>query len=157
MKRMREESRGPDPFLTTPAAWYLGDTISVPNLTPQQRLLRVLQVFASHQMHALFVQAGASGLCKIGVYFGGFEQQHPLLSSLQARVQAFFFFLTSLLEYNCFTMVCFCCIRNRISCTYTYIPISPPSCVSLPPSLSHPSRWSQSTELISLCYVAASH
>ena len=28
---------------------------------------------------------------------------------------------------------------------------------SLPLSLSHPSRWSQSTELISLCYVAASH
>ena len=25
---------------------------------------------------------------------------------------------------------------------------------SLPPSLSHPSRWSQSTELISLCYTA---
>ena len=40
---------------------------------------------------------------------------------------------------------------------FTYIPISPPSCVSLPPSLSRPSRWSQSTELISLCYVAASH
>ena len=40
---------------------------------------------------------------------------------------------------------------------YTYIPISPPSCISLPPSLSHPSRWSQSTELISLCYAAASH
>ena len=40
---------------------------------------------------------------------------------------------------------------------YTYIPISPPSCVSLPPSLSHPSRWSQSTRLISLCYAAASH
>ena len=28
---------------------------------------------------------------------------------------------------------------------------------SLPPSLSHPSRRSQSTELISLCYAAASH
>ena len=27
----------------------------------------------------------------------------------------------------------------------------------LPPSLSHPSRWSQSTELISLCYAATSH
>ena len=27
---------------------------------------------------------------------------------------------------------------------------------SLPPSLSHPSRWSQSTELISLCYAVAS-
>ena len=35
---------------------------------------------------------------------------------------------------------------------YTYIAISPPSCISVPPSLSHPSRWSQSTELISLCY-----
>ena len=39
---------------------------------------------------------------------------------------------------------------------YTYIPISPPSCISLPPSLSHPSRWSQSTKLISLYYAAAS-
>ena len=36
---------------------------------------------------------------------------------------------------------------------HTYVPISPPSCVSLPPSLSHPSRSSQSTELISLCYM----
>ena len=35
---------------------------------------------------------------------------------------------------------------------YTYIPISPPSFISLPPSLFHPSRWTQSTELISLCY-----
>ena len=50
-----------------------------------------------------------------------------------------------------------CCITKWISYTYTYIPISLPSCVSLPPSLSHPSRWSQSTELISLCYAAASH
>ena len=40
---------------------------------------------------------------------------------------------------------------------YTYIPISPSSCASLPRSLSHPSRWSQSTELISLGYAAASH
>ena len=40
---------------------------------------------------------------------------------------------------------------------YTYIPLSPPSCVSLTPSISHPFRWSQSTELISLCYAAASH
>ena len=43
--------------------------------------------------------------------------------------------------------VSFCCITKWISYTYTYIPISPPSCVSLPPSLSHPSRWTQSTEL----------
>ena len=53
--------------------------------------------------------------------------------------------------------ISFCCITKWISYTFTYIPISPPSCASLPPFLSHPSRWSQSTELISLCYVAASH
>ena len=53
--------------------------------------------------------------------------------------------------------VSFCCITKWISYTYTYIPIPPPSCVSLPPSLSHPSRWSESPKLISLCYAAASH
>ena len=53
--------------------------------------------------------------------------------------------------------VSFCCITQWISYTYTHIFMSPPSCVSLPPSLPHPSRCSQSTELISLCYVAASH
>ena len=53
--------------------------------------------------------------------------------------------------------VSFCCFTKWISYTYTYTPISPPSCISLPPSVSHPSRWSQSTELISLCYAAASH
>ena len=40
---------------------------------------------------------------------------------------------------------------------YTYIPISPPSCISLLPSLSHPSKWSQSTKLVSLHYAVASH
>ena len=34
---------------------------------------------------------------------------------------------------------------------YLFLLASP----SLPPSLSHPSRWSQSTELISLCYAIA--
>ena len=42
--------------------------------------------------------------------------------------------------------VSFCCITKWISYTFTYIPISLPSCVSLPPSLSHPSRWTQSTK-----------
>ena len=65
-----------------------------------------------------------------------------------------YIFLTYLLEYNCFTMVWQILLYNKVN---TYIPISPPSCVSLPPSLSHLSRWSQSTELISLCYVASSH
>ena len=53
--------------------------------------------------------------------------------------------------------VSFCCTTKWISRMHTYVPISPPSCVSLPSSLSHPSRSSQSTELISLCYAAASH
>ena len=53
--------------------------------------------------------------------------------------------------------VSFCFITKWISYRYTYIPIYPPSCVSHPPSLFHPSRWTQNTELISLCYVADSH
>ena len=40
---------------------------------------------------------------------------------------------------------------------HTHIPMSPPSYNSLPPSLSHHSRWSQRTKLISLCHAAASH
>ena len=36
---------------------------------------------------------------------------------------------------------------------YLFLLASP----SLLPSLSHTSRWSQSTELISLCYMVASH
>ena len=79
---------------------------------------------------------------------------------------SFFFLKISLLEYNFFTMfVSFCCTTNKVNQLYVYIyphiPISPPSCISLPHSLSHPlihpSRWSQSTELIFLCYAAASH
>ena len=60
------------------------------------------------------------------------------------------FFLTSLLEYNCFTMLCQFLLYNKVNQLYIYI-------YHLIPSLSHPSRWTQSTELISLCYGAASH
>ena len=69
-----------------------------------------------------------------------------------------FFFLTSLLEYNCFIVLCQFLLYNKVNQLYIYIyPHDPPSCVSLPPSLSHLSRWSQSTKLISLCHAAASH
>ena len=69
-----------------------------------------------------------------------------------------YIFLTSLLDYNCFTMVCYFLLYNKANQLYIYIyPISPPSCVSHPPSLPHPSKWSQSTKLICLCYAAASH
>ena len=75
-------------------------------------------------------------------------------------VQIFFFFFSFFkhLYWNIIASqwyVSFCFIRKRISYTYTYVPISPHSCISLLPH--HPSRWSQSTKLISLCYAAASH
>ena len=53
--------------------------------------------------------------------------------------------------------VSFCCPTKWISHMHTYVPISPSFWASLPSSLSHPRRSSQSTELISLCYAAASH
>ena len=53
--------------------------------------------------------------------------------------------------------VTFCCITKCIRYTYTYIPISPPSYISLLPSLSHTFSWTQSTNLTYLCYAIASH
>ena len=51
-----------------------------------------------------------------------------------------FIFLTSLLEYNCFTMVCQFLLYNKVNQLYIYIypHISSLLCLS-PPSLSHPS------------------
>ena len=53
----------------------------------------------------------------------------------------------------------FCSTTKWISYTHTHtFPyLLPPASPSLPPSPSHPPRQSQSTELISLCYAAASH
>ena len=74
-----------------------------------------------------------------------------------------YLFLTSLLEYNCFTMLCQFLLYNKVNqlciCIYPHIPSLSrlPPTLLIPPFLSHPSRWSQSTELISLCYAAASH
>ena len=55
-------------------------------------------------------------------------------------------------------MVCYFLLYNKVNQLHIYIypHISSFLCL-LPPSLSHPSRWSQSTEVISLCYEAASH
>ena len=70
---------------------------------------------------------------------------------------SYYFFLTSSLEHNCFTMLCQFLLYNKVNQLYAYIYPHIPSLLRLPPSPSHYSRWSQSTELISLCYAAASH
>ena len=55
-------------------------------------------------------------------------------------------------------MLCQYLLYNKVNQLYVYIYPHVPSLLRLPPSsLSHPSRWTQSTELISLCYAAASH
>ena len=69
-----------------------------------------------------------------------------------------FFSLTSLLEYNCFTIVCQFLLYNKVNQLYIYIHPHVSSLLRLSPTLPiPPSRWAQITELISLCYAAASH
>ena len=55
---------------------------------------------------------------------------------LQKNNTESFFFLTSLLEYNCFTMVCQFLLYNKVNQLYIYICSHIPSLLYLPPS--HP-------------------
>ena len=60
----------------------------------------------------------------------------------------------SIIALHCCVSCC-CITVNQL---YVYIYPHIPSLLHLPPTLPiPPSRWSQSTELISLCYAAASH
>ena len=81
--------------------------------------------------------------------------QAQMVSQENSRVP--FFFLIDLYWSIIVSQYCvsFCCTTKWISHMHTHVSISPPSWASLPSSLSHPSRSSQSTELISLCYAAA--
>ena len=52
-----------------------------------------------------------------------------------------FFFLTSLLEYNCFTMVCQFLLYNKANQLYVHIYPCISSLLRLPPTLSIPPLW----------------
>ena len=72
-------------------------------------------------------------------------------------LQGRFFFL---LEYNCFTILCYFLLYNEVNQLYVIsksgylypLPLGPP-----PPPPSHPSRSSQSTKLSFLCFIACFH
>ena len=51
---------------------------------------------------------------------------------------SFIFFFTSLLEYNCFTMVCQFLLYNKVNQLYLYIYPHIPSLLCLPPTLPIP-------------------
>ena len=65
-------------------------------------------------------------------------------------------FLFFLLEYNCFTMLCWFLLYNEVNQLCIYIHISPPSWDPFSTPIP-PSRSSQSTKLSSLCFIACSH
>ena len=69
-----------------------------------------------------------------------------------------YIFLTALLEYNCFTMLCQFLLYNKVNQLYVYIYPHIPSFLHIPPTLLIPPlQVVRSTQRISLFYEAASH
>ena len=57
-----------------------------------------------------------------------------LLQKVDGYLSFFFFFLTSLLEYNCFTLLCQLLLCNKVNQLYVYIYPHIPSLLHLPPT-----------------------
>ena len=75
-------------------------------------------------------------LVPLGNYHHNQNLEHlPSKSSLKLLS---FFFLTSLLEYNCFTMVCQFLLYNKVNQLYVYTYPHIPSLLCLPPTLPIP-------------------
>ena len=55
-----------------------------------------------------------------------------------SRAVLFFFFLASLLEYNCFTLLCWLLLYNKVNQLYVYMYPHIPSLLRLPPTLPIP-------------------
>ena len=73
-------------------------------------------------------------------------------------ISIFLLFLTSLLGYNCFTLLCQLLLYNKVNQLYVYIYPHIPSLLRLPPTLPIPPlQVVTKHKLISLCYAAASH
>ena len=64
--------------------------------------------------------------------------QRDLIADLKWQNFCFVLFLTSLLEYNCFTMVCQFLLYNKVNQLYIYIYPHLPSLLHLPPTLPIP-------------------
>ena len=101
--------------------------------------VRRLQAHALQQLWLVGSRAQAQQLWHMGLV----APQHVGSSWTRARTRVpcigrqilFFFFLTSLLEYNCFTMVCQFLLHNKVNQLYIYICPHISSLLRLPPSL----------------------
>ena len=131
-----------------------------------------------HQKHLFFFFRFHIYMLAYGICFSLYDLFHSVWqslgpsTSLQITQFCFFLWLSNITLYICATFflidlywsiiasqyrVSFCCTTKLISHMHTHDPISPPSWASLPSSLSHPSRSSQSNEPISLCRAASFH
>ena len=119
-------------------------------------LCQVMRYSACRTLH--WIAFGGSSFQGLEEHFFivNYTQICQVISKFWWKVYNFFFNLYWRLIASQYC-VSFCCTTERISHIHTHAPILLPSWASLPSSLSHPSRSSQSTEPISLCYAAASH
>ena len=142
---------GDTPTCVAICAWAKGWAVSSHWQTWQEVLwLIMMSVCYSHSglwTEELVVRFEACTSCSYS-YYAAVTEFEPCCGTLC--------FLFCSLEYNCFTMVCFCWTMKWISYMDTYMP----SFMSLPPTPtrpSHPSRSSQSARLSSLGCPSAPH
>ena len=58
---------------------------------------------------------------------------HSFFIQKKKNIKCLYFFLTSLLEYNCFTMVCYFLLYNKVNQPYIYVYTHISSLLRLPP------------------------
>ena len=73
--------------------------------------------------HHPIISISCIGLCVYHIHLSSF-----------LNLESFFFYLTFLLEYNCFTMVCYFLLHNKVNQLYIHIYPHISSLLRLPPS-----------------------